>query len=603
MTAIVCFVATLAGAVCLGGLVLIIITARPDDRRVGDGPASRAHFVVERISLLWMVTASVMVGVRSAADAHMSLPRLVNRGLLGPAITASEPAVAWVVVAICAAVIALAIRLTSHWNWYVPLLVPATLGVTAVPVTGNAGFGPDHDYATNAVIVFAIALAVLTGLKIVAALAYPRGGVGRTLRAPLVIADVVSLAYGAVLMVLLAGPPLSSEYGRLGLLAATALLAGTILDLRGRAAALNALTSIIAVSAVSAMSGQVAPRLRPLWSSVCCYYDPINERRILITPGGSGVSENLMLLGYEVPGPPNPLRILTFWRLDTLLGVGALLLAALYLTGVVRLRRRGDRWPTGRLAAWITGCAVLLFASSSGVRSYGSAIFSVHMVEHMTLNMVAPILLVLGAPLTLARRVLPAAARERTTRLLPAPVAGFLSDPVTAFVLFVGSLYAVYLTPLFDTLVKFHWGHELMSVVFLATGYLFFWGLIGVDPGPRRLPFIGRLVVLLATMPFHAFFGIVMMTRTAAVGAQFYGSVAPPWVTDLLDDQYVGGIIAAAPSSVPLVIVVVVLVTQWARDDQRTAASSDLRDADGDGGDDEGDAYAAMLRDLEAARR
>lgn len=80
-----------------------------------------------------------------------------------------------------------------------------------------------------------------------------------------------------------------------------------------------------------------------------------------------------------------------------------------------------------------------------------------------------------------------------------------MSHPVTAFVLFVGSLYAVYFTPLFDTMVRYHWGHELMSVHFLITGYVFFWGIIGVDPGPRRLPFIGRLGVLFAVMPFHAF--------------------------------------------------------------------------------------------------
>jgi len=602
MTATICFIATLAGAAVLGGLVLII-TARPGDRGVVGGPAARAHRLVERISVLWALGASVMAGVRAAADAHMPLGQLVSRGLIGPAINASEPALAWVVVTICAAVIVLGMRLTSRWDWVVPLVLPAALGVAAVPVTGNAGFGPDHDYATSAVIVFAIAMGVLTGLKIVAAVAYPRGAIGGAARVTVVIADLVALAYGAVLMVLLAGAPLSSEYGRLGLVAAAALLTGAVLDLRGCAAAFNALTAIIALVAVSAMAGQVAPRLRPLWSSVCCYYDAVNERRILITPGGSGVSETLMLLGYELPGPPNPFRILTFWRFDSLLGVGALLLAGLYLTGVVRLRRRGDRWPAGPLAAWITGCAVLLFATSSGVRSYGSAMFSVHMVEHMTLNMVVPILLVLGAPVTLALRVLPAAAKEGIKegieRLLQAPFMVFLSGPVTAFVVFVGSLYAVYFTPLFDTLVKYHWGHELMSVLFLATGYLFFWGLIGVDPGPRRLPFIGRLALLFATMPFHAFFGIAMMTRTTAAGAQFYGSVGLPWVTDVLDDQHLGGLIAAAPSSAPLVIVAVALVTQWARHDRHAAGGSDRHH--GHGCDD--DAYTVMLRDLLAARR
>jgi putative copper resistance protein D len=84
-------------------------------------------------------------------------------------------------------------------------------------------------------------------------------------------------------------------------------------------------------------------------------------------------------------------------------------LAAVYVIAVVRLRRRGDVWPTGRLVSWLAGCAALVAATCSGVRAYGSAMFSVHMVEHMTLNMFVPVLLVLGAPATLALRALPAA--------------------------------------------------------------------------------------------------------------------------------------------------------------------------------------------------
>jgi len=197
----------------------------------------------------------------------------------------------------------------------------------------------------------------------------------------------------------------------------------------------------------------------------------------MITAGGSAVSQILLLLGYELPGAPNPLRVLTFWRFDTFLSVGALLLATLYLAGVVRLHRRGDQWPVGRTVSWLAGCAALLFATSSGVRAYGSAMFSMHMVEHMTLNMCVPVLLVLGAPITLALRVLPRAApgvppgsREWIVRVVHSPFTAFLSNPMTAFVLFVGSLYAVYFTPLFDTLVRYHWGHELMSLHFLLTG-------------------------------------------------------------------------------------------------------------------------------------
>ena len=608
------FTAAIAGAGCLGGVVLILITARPDDGGVIDATAFRVHLMVERLSVVWAVTALIMVIVQIAADAGLSLKLLFSSGRIsgigniGDALSASQPARAWVVVTICAAVIAIALRLTLRWDWHVPLLVPAIIGVVAFPVTGSAGSGPDHDYGTSTVIVFAVMVSVLAGLKIAAAATGPRGAViGGTVRTTAIITGAGALMYGAVLMAILGGPPLASGYGRLGLLAGAALLAGLLCDLRGRGLAFSALTAMTALAAVSAMAIQIAPRLVPFWSARCCYYNAQTDSRVLITQDGSTVSQLLLLLGYELPGPSSPLRLLTFWRFDTFLGVGALLLAALYVIGVVRLRRRGDRWPTGRLLAWLAGCAALVFATSSGVRAYGSAMFSVHMIEHMTLNMFVPVLLVLGAPVTLALRVLPSAAagdppgpREWIVRAVHSPFTAFLSSPITAFVLFVGSLYAVYLTPVFDTLVQYHWGHELMAVHFLLTGYLFYWGIIGVDPGPRRLPFIGRLALLFAIMPFHAFFGIAMMTQTSAVGGNYYRMLDLPWVQNLSDDQRLGGAIAWGASEVPLVMVVVALVTQWARQDRRTSTRSDRHEDAGY--DDEMDAYNNMLRELARQR-
>jgi len=604
------FTATVAGAVCLGGLVLILITAQPDDRGVIDPAAFRAHRVVERMSVVWMVTALVMIFVQVAVDAGLSLPMLFSGdriGSIGNALSASAYARAWVMTTICAAVTALGLRLTVRWDWHVPLLIPAIIGVVAFPVNGNAGYGPNHDYATSSVIVFMIAASVLAGLKITSALAGPRGPVGRSVRVTAVIAGVAALVYWAILMVLLAGPPLASGYGRLGLLVAAALLAGLIFDLRGHASAFNALTAVTALAAVSAMAAQIAPRLLPLWSAVCCYYDVQTNSRVLRTGSGSTISELLILLGYEFPGAPNAPRVLTFWRFDTFLGIGAIALGGVYLIGVVRLRRRGDAWPAGRLVAWLAGCTAMLAATSSGVRSYGSAMFSMHMVEHMTLNMFVPVLLVLGAPVTLALRVLPSTEpgappgpREWILRAVHSPLTAFLSNPITAFVLFVGSLYAVYFTPLFDTLVRYHWGHELMSLHFLLTGYLFYWGIIGVDPGPRRLPFIGRLALLFATMPFHAFFGIAMMTRTSVVGGNYYATMALPWIPSLNADQHLGGTIAWAASEVPLVMVVIALVTQWARQDRRTSTRSD-RHTDA-GYDDDLAAYNNMLSELARQR-
>ncbi len=587
------FASAAAGAVCLGGLVLIVIGARPDDRGIIDPGVFRTHVLLERVSAVWAVIATLMVGVQAAADAGVAPGRLLSTGMLTSALGASESARGWVVVALCAAVLAVFARLVLRWEWHVPLLIPAFVGVVAVPVTGNAGQGPGHDYATGAAIVFTAALAVWAGLTITSALNPPDPLLRRRVRFAGFSAGVVALAYGALLLVLLAGfgGLTDTAYGRLGLAAGAALLVALgadLAELRGARMPLaggGALLALTVLAATSAMAVQTAPRLLATKPEI---WD--------------------ILLGYQLPGPPTVLRFLTFWRFDTFLGVVAVALGAGYVLGVLRLHRRGDRWPVGRTAAWLTGCAVLVFTTGSGVRAYGSAMFSVHMAEHMALNMFIPVLLVLGAPVTLALRVLPGSPagsppgpREWIVRLVHSSLTAFLSNPITAFVLFVGSLYAVYFTPLFDTLVRYHWGHELMAVHFLITGYLFYWGIIGVDPGPRRLPFIGRLALLFAIMPFHAFFGIAMMTMTDPVGGNFYRSLSLPWLPSLAEDQHLGGAIAWGASEVPALLVVIALVTQWARQDRRAAARSD-RHSDAGFGDEDMEAYNNMLRELARSR-
>ncbi|TDO17572.1 putative copper resistance protein D [Mycobacterium sp. BK086] len=577
------FTATLAAAICLGALIFVVVTAEPDDRGVLDAASFRVHLLAERLAPLWLVSALAMVLIQCANAAGVPLTRLIGGGGIGSALGASEMARGWVVVAAVAALVTVGLRLTLRWVWHAVLVIPTLIGVIALPVSGNAGQGPDHDYGTSAVIVFALALAVLAGVQISAAIAPPKAQLRRRVRMIEVAAGGVALLYGAALLVLLATPAgvTGSDYGRLGLLAGVAVL-GSMLVKR---AAVASSAAIVAVAAVSAMAVQTAPRLLAhrftAWD---------------------------VFLGYQLPDPPNVLRLLTAWRFDVLIGIAALVLAGAYVVGVVRLRRRGDSWPPGRLVAWLFGCAALLFTTGSGVRAYGSAMFSVHMGEHMALNMFIPVFLVLGAPITLALRALPTAGagnppgpREWLLWLVHSPVSRFLSHPATAFVLFVGSLYAVYFTPIFDTLVRYHWGHEFMSLHFLITGYLFFWGIIGIDPGPKRLPFIGRLGLLFAVMPFHAFFGIATMTMTSVLGGSFYRSLHLPWLSSLTDDQHLGGAIAWGSSELPIIVVVVALVVQWARQDRRTAARTD-RHADAHY-DDDLDAYNAMLAELAKNRR
>lgn len=590
------FVATLAAGVVLGGLVYVVTTANPEQDGLLDPSSFRVHVALERASLVWLLMAATMVLAQAGADSGISISRLITDGGIGVALGASEMARGWIAVTICAAVAAAGLRLSVRWIWHVVLIIPAIVGVVAVPVTGNAGQGPDHDYATSAVIVFSLALAVLVGMKVSAVLSPASAPHNRVTLIESICGGLV-VVYGALLLLLLTNPStlLDSDYGRLSIVAGALILATWIPDLMGlirgqqrrpAIALTTTFTAVAALAAVSAMAIQTAPRLL---SHRFTAWD--------------------VFLGYSLPEPPNVLRLLTVWRFDVFIGVGALLLAGAYLAGVIRLRRRGDTWPPGRLASWLFGCLALTFVTGSGVRAYGSAMFSVHMGEHMALNMFIPVFLVLGAPMTLALRAFPPAGagqppgpREWILRLVHSPITNFISHPVIAFVLFVGSLYAVYFTPLFNTLVRYHWGHEFMSVHFLITGYLFFWGIIGIDPGPKRLPFAGRLGLLFAVMPFHAFFGIATMTMTTAIGGDFYRNIDLPWLASVIDDQHLGGAIAWGASEMPVIVVVVALVAQWARQDRRTARRTD-RHAQSDYADDDLDAYNAMLKELSRTRK
>ena len=344
-----------------------------------------------------------------------------------------------------------------------------------------------------------------------------------------VVCGAFALTYGAVLLVLLLPPRFvfTTGYGQLAIAAIIFVAVSWTIDVatlvrlrRGPDRLVTvwvAVTSVMVIAAVAVISAMATRTAPGLLAHKFTAWD--------------------VLLGYQLPVPPNAARLMMVWRFDPLIGVAAILAAIIYLVGALRLRRRGDRWPLARTLCWLGGCTGLLIVSSSGLKAYGSAMFSVHMVEHMSLNMFLPVLLVLGTPVTLALRALspavpgsPPGPREWLLKLIHSRLTRFLAHPVVAFLLFVVSLYLVYFTPVFDTLARYHWGHELMSIHFLVTGCLFFWVIIGDDPGPRRLPFLGRLGLLFAVMPFHAFFGIATMTMTGLIGRTFYRYLDLPWL-------------------------------------------------------------------------
>jgi cytochrome c oxidase assembly factor CtaG/putative copper export protein len=288
-----------------------------------------------------------------------------------------------------------------------------------------------------------------------------------------------------------------------------------------------------------------------------------------------------VLLGFDLPPAPDLVGLL--WgeaRLDGLWIAACVLLAALYAAGLRAMRRSGDAWPVGRTVLWYVGVVLLFVSTCSGLATYSHVMFSAHMVQHMLLSMVVPIFLVLGAPITLALRTLPRSPgqvgpREWLTAVVHSRFVRFISNPIVASTIFVVGFYGLYFTPLFPWLMTGHWGHVAMDVHFLLAGSLFFWSLIGVDPGPQRPPFLVRMVIMLVVMPLHSFFSIALMMTSTVLAEDFYSALQRPYATDLLADQHLGAAIGWATGEIPMVIVMAAMFVQWVRADEREARRTD----------------------------
>ncbi|WP_327712341.1 cytochrome c oxidase assembly protein [Streptomyces sp. NBC_00464] len=307
--------------------------------------------------------------------------------------------------------------------------------------------------------------------------------------------------------------------------------------------------------------------------------------------------------GMNMDLPPFTLGRGLQFSADPFFLTGCVLAVVLYGYAVLRLRRRGDPWPVNRIAFFLVGVLTIALVMCTKLNDYGMVMFSVHMVQHMVISMLSPILLLLGAPVTLALRALPVAARgskgprELLLMLLHSRYMKIITHPVFTIPLFIASLYALYFTPLFDFLMGSTLGHLAMMVHFLAVGLVFFWPIMGIDPGPHRPGYLMRMLELFAGMPFHAFFGIALMMASQPM-VKVYENPPASLGIDALSDQNAAGGIAWAFSEIPSVLVLVALVFQWYRSEQRTAKRTD-RAADRDG-DQELQAYNAYLASLQA---
>jgi cytochrome c oxidase assembly factor CtaG len=280
----------------------------------------------------------------------------------------------------------------------------------------------------------------------------------------------------------------------------------------------------------------------------------------------------------DQPPPLTPTRLLTEWSWEWSMVIGIAVAAGLYIAGLVVMHRRGDHWPVGRSAAFLLGgLGSIGLATMSALGTYDTVLLSVHMVQHMTLMMIAPMFLALGAPVTLALRTLPPRPRTMLLAVLHSRVARVLTFAPLTLALFIAAPFALYYSSFYELSLRSGFWHSFLHLHFLIIGALLMWPLMGIDPVPGRISYPLRLLMLFLMLPFHAFLGISIMSSTQLIAENWYLAFNRTWPPSPLDDQYLAGGIIWASGDVIALVMLIALFVQWYAHSQREARREDRR--------------------------
>ncbi|MHC3001124.1 cytochrome c oxidase assembly protein [Gordonia sp. GN26] len=594
-----------AAAIALGCAVFAAFFVPPQSDNVLDVGGYRAIRIAASSALVWSVCALLLMPLSASEVSGSPLSEAIKPANLINAYGQVAEVRTWFWTAVFALVAAIIARTILKWGPTVAVIAFTIFSLMPSALAGHSSSGGNHDIATNSLILHLIGATLwLGGLAAVVVYALASG----RWRA-LAVRRFSRVAFWCIIVVGLSGVvnaavrvPLdqlfSDTYGQLVIAKVAALV------VLGALGAWHRRVTIAQLESDERPSLFVRFGLVELGVFAATFGLAVGLSR---TPppalDTANVSPVENAIGYDIDGPPTFVRFFTDWRFDLIFGLAAIVLAVVYIRGVVRLKRRGDDWPVGRTFAWLLGCVLLLLATSSGLGRYAPAMFSIHMIAHMLMSMMIPVLLVLGGPVTLALRALPPAGRGNPPGPREWIQAGvhsgpsrFLTHPLIAAIMFVGSFYILYLGGLYESVVEYHAAHLLMNLHFLLSGYLFYWLVIGIDPAPRQVKPVAKLGIVLGSLPFHAFFGVALMMTTAVIAENYYRGLNLPWTYNLFDDQRAGGGIAWAAGEIPLVVIMLALLVQWQRSDTRQAKRYDrnaARDHDA-----ELENYNDMLKEL-----
>ena len=603
-------IANLGGAAMLGSLVLALFALRSSSRPF-DIALDTASIGAAIFTIASGVTAflTFMAAFNPKLTADNSFGEQFGRFLLELPLGQ-----AWLITTLMGAVITLLVFGWRSWTGTMLTAVLAAAAFLPMATQGHSGDVEGHNIAVNSILLHTVGAAVWVGGVMLLVLLRAVGGKTKSdagrLDLPVLVSRYSSLAIAAFVVVAVSGiartvvalgewSELLSPYGLI-VLGKAALLLGLglfgawyrqklIPHLKGEREKRSFWTLILGeIALMGAASGAAAALARTP--------PPLGEE----APAVQTPAERLT----RSPLPPelNVERWLTAYDWDILWIIAVGFGVFFYIVGLRRLRQRGDRWPIHRTIFWMAGLALLLWVTSGPINAYQEYLFSVHMLGHMLLGMGIPLLLVMGAPVTLALRAIhkrddgTRGGREWILWAVHSPYSRFITHPFVAAAIFVLSLWAFYFSDLVRWAMYDHLGHEWMIIHFLISGYLFALTLIGVDPIPYRLPYAGRLITLIAVMAMHAFFGMAIMMQEGLMVAEWFGSMGRTWGPTPIEDQYIGGGIAWSVGEIPTLILAVTVAIQWSRSDAKLQRRRD-RHADRTG-DAELEEYNARLARL-----
>ncbi|MFJ4999057.1 cytochrome c oxidase assembly protein [Microbacterium sp. NPDC088619] len=574
-TPIVKLVMNIAAAAMLGSLVLALFALRSEERSfdtaLNAASAGAAVFTVTAgISGFFTFMAAFNPQLSAEREFGEQLGRFLLQLPLGQS---------WLITTIMGSVITV---LAFAWRTWTPTLITAILAAASflpLATQGHSGELAGHNIAVNSILLHTIGAAVWLGGLLLVVILRDRSGVG-TAR---LVSRYSSLAIAAFAVVAISGlarsivsfgdiSQLWTPYGTI-LLAKVVLLVG-----------MGLLGAWYRIRLIPRLEGAGAARW--FWMLVLCEVALMGlasgaAAALARTPPPTGEEAAFVQTPAEnltrSPLPPEFTidRWFTAWDIDVLWLVAAGFGLFFYLAGVRRLRLRGDRWPIHRTVFWVLGMLMLLWVTGGPINAYQEYLFSVHMLGHMMLSMAIPLLLVSGAPVTLALRAIhkrddgTRGGREWIMWAVHSPFSKVVTHPFVAAGIFILSLWAFYFTDLVRWSMFEHLGHEWMVAHFLISGYLFVLSLVGADPVPYRLPYPGRLITLIAIMAMHAFFGVAIMMQEGLMVADWFGSMGRTWGPTPIEDQYIGGGIAWSIGEIPTLILAITVAIQWSRSDTK----------------------------------